>query len=120
MAARQKPQTSPVLDNTDVDADGSDRDRIVKSLSTDDVLSIVRFIQVSPLEAVLQLRQKTHSTLKRLGVSRDPSAAIPFRRADGSITPGSIYTWLDSVDSGDKVSCEQVVAIDATCLVRGI
>ena len=81
--------------------------------------NLIRFIKKSPLERVLQIKQHTWNTLKRLELKRDVRLArkkVPKGSDQGDV--GSVITWLNRVPKTDEKACRQVRVVDATCCRR--
>lgn len=120
MAERKKPQTEPVLDNSAAKANPKlEKSKVVKELSKEHYNNVIRFAKNASLERVNTLRTVTYNTLKRLQVKRNLKKAvsgIPKGSDHGDV--GSLKTWMDSINRNDKKAVRQIVAIDATCVVR--
>jgi hypothetical protein len=92
---------------------------IVVELSPSELNHVVRLIKLGSLDRVAQLKHVTYHALKRLGVSRDVSLAIPkIPTGSDQFDTGSIVTWINKVQSVDTVAVQQVRQIDATLCVR--
>ena len=81
--------------------------------------NVIRQIKRSAIDRVKILRDSTFNTLKRLKVKRDLSKAvkgIPKGSDQGNM--GDVRQWLKRIKPGDKRAISQLVAIDATAVVR--
>ncbi len=81
--------------------------------------TIIRLIKISNMERVKSLRTATHAALGRLRVKRDLDKAV------GGVPKGSdqsdfssIFCWMNKVDPNEAEAVAQVIAIDATAVVR--
>lgn len=99
--------------------------------------NVITHIKVSNLDRVLQIREQTHTALKRLGVERNLTKDVN-KNPNGSrqFDTGSLFTWLrgirvvprktrkateeqKQVRARAVVCIRQLVAIDATACARG-
>jgi len=81
--------------------------------------SVIRLVKRANLGRAMVLKTATHNALKRLGVKRDPSKAVPgMPRGSDQGNIRSIIVWMDNVGPGDVKAVRQIVAVDATCVAR--
>lgn len=81
--------------------------------------SVIRVIKKSHVDRAKTIRQLSFDTLKRLGVKRDLSKAVagmPNGSDQGNV--GAIRDWMNKVEKKNRWAVKQVVAIDATAVVR--
>lgn len=115
MADRKSPQTEPVLDNTA----GEEPDRILRSLPQPEFFNVIRWIKTHSVEEVGTLRNVTFHALGRLGAKRDLNEAFGrIPRGSDQSEVQSIIRWVEGIQPGDTESIEQLVVIDATCVLR--
>lgn len=120
MAARQKPVTEPILDNSMLKEFPSEGDsKIVHALEPHQFKSIIRNIKKMPLDSVKPLLTETFLALRRLKVLRDLDEAVSGV-PDGSdhFDFGTFRTWVSKIKPTDSNSIRQLIMIDATAKVR--
>lgn len=85
--------------------------------------NVIRGIKISSLERAKQIRHVTYGELKRLGIKRNKSKAIKgIPKGSDQTNLGSTYTWMYSIkptkENKQKEAIRQLVAIDATAVIR--
>ena len=93
--------------------------KVLKELLDHHFKTVIRWIKRSHVDHVKPLRVATHANLKRLKTRRDLSKAVkgtPKGSDQGDIQ--SIITWMRKINPGDTKAIEQLVAMDATTVVR--
>jgi hypothetical protein len=81
--------------------------------------TVVRVIKKARIEQVNNLRGASFRALKRLGVKRDLTKAVKGL-PEGSDQQDfqSIFQWMDKIGPENKKAVRQLVAIDATAVLR--
>ena len=117
MAARKKPQTEPVLDNSSKEKEAK---KFVE-LSKEGFETVIKWIHVGTLHRVHAIRTSTHRNLKRLHVSRNKKKSISsfVKSRSDQVDVGTLVRWMDAIEVTNKLAVSQLVAIDATCCARG-
>lgn len=94
-------------------------DNVQVELPRDHFNNVIRYLKNCSLDRVNNLRSATFAAMKRLGVQRDLDSAVkgvPNGSDQGDIR--SIIVWMDKITKTDKKAIKQLVAIDATCVMR--
>lgn len=81
--------------------------------------NVIRVIKKSQVDRVKNIRQISFDTLKRLKVKRDLSKAVKgIPKGSDQTNVRAIIDWMNKVERKNKWAVRQVVAIDATAVVR--
>ena len=120
MAARQKPVTEPVLDNSmEKEFPSESKSKIVHALRQEQFDSVIRNIKKKPADAVQTICTCTFFALRALKVPRDlDESVVGTPEGSDHFDFGSFKVWAESIKPDDLDSIEQLVAIDATAKTR--
>ncbi len=81
--------------------------------------NIIRSIKRSSIDRAKQIRHVTYGELKRLGVKRNKSKVVKgIPKGSDQTNHGDAFTWMHSIEPGQKRAIRQLVAIDATAVAR--
>lgn len=117
MAPRKKPQTEPVLDNSE---DLRDLNNVIHEMNDVQFSGIIKQSLTVDKDAAQGLLNVTTERLKELGVEKDTTKAITDVPEYGSdqFDPGSFIDWVNKISPIDDNSIEQLLKIDATLRIR--
>lgn len=97
----------------------TDVSKILKELLDHHFKTVIRYIKRSHVDRIKPLRAATHANLKRLETKRDLSKAVPgVPKGSDQGDVQSIIVWMSKINPGDTKAIEQLVAMDATTVVR--
>ena len=90
------------------------------SLDKGQIRALVAAIKSMHNEKANSLRRVSFDTLKRLGVKRDMEKAIAGIPSNTNLqfNEASVVAWMNNIDPNDTKAVKQLVAIDATLVVR--
>lgn len=81
--------------------------------------NIIRVVRHGSLDNVTAVRTATFYALKRLGVARNTEKAVAKTpKGSDQVNIGSFVTWTQKLKSSDDEGVRQLVAIDATAVLR--
>jgi hypothetical protein len=81
--------------------------------------NVIRSIKNGSIDHTKYLRHATHINLRRLRVRRNVSKAVSgIPKGSDQASPMSVVRWMEKITRKDAKAIEQLVAIDATAVVR--
>jgi hypothetical protein len=119
MAARKKPETNPVLDNS---GKGTDTSLVQYVLPERHYNSVIRVVRRTEKQSVInQLGQAARDNLERVGKKPDAGKRVKRtpKNASDQVDVQSIIVWMGKLTKGTKRANAQLIAIEATCSSRG-
>lgn len=120
MAERKKPETEPQLSKDELKHQSStNADRTATHLSKKHFNNVIRYIKLTNIDTVKQIRTETWNNLKRLQVKRDLSKApsgVP--KGSDQVDVGTLVSFLRGIEKTHEKAVQQLLAIDAACQSR--